>query len=372
MDKITEIHRKAMSLLDEAFQEKLKGNNKDAKRLLELALETEIKAASLVADNYQLEPTRSILHRSAASIALQCHKIRESEKLIAIALSGNPPDEIAEELRDLLERVNFKRRLGVRGMTLGSGDFQISIAGEEVGFGLANSTLFIERIKNVKTLFYRTAERIFKIPFDESKKTKSKIQKEYELYISVPVPGSFAVSFRVGYIDQPKFPQADEGPKIIDEYLECFDLYSKNSKELVHKIKDLAYYRNFVGLAHKIAPDGKKVKMVGFVSMRDNKKTEVILQKSRGEYVLPKPEISKEKTDPIEVRGILDFADATSRDQGQIKITDDKGKHHPVLVPRGLMNDIVRPMWGEEVIVFGDLTHEGVIKLTDVKKTEEE
>lgn len=372
MDKITEAHRKAMSLLGVAFSEKAKGNQKKASELFLMALEREKEAASLVFNKYELEPTRSILYRSAASIALQCNELREAEKLIAHALSGNPPDEIAEELRDLLEQVNFKRHLDTRGMILGPDDFHFSISGEEVGKGLANSAQFIERIKNVRTLFYRTTERMFKIPFDESRSKKSKMWKEYELYIAVPVPGSFAVSFRVGYIDQPKIPQIDEGPRIIDEFIDCLDLYSKNSDKLLQKIEDPAYYRNFVGLANKIAPDGRKVKLVGLVSFREGKKTEVVLQKSRKEYVLPEPEVIEKKIIQKEVRGILDFADATEEDKGQIKVTDETGKHHPILVPAGLMDDIVRPMWREEVIVSGNLTEKGAIRLKDIKRVEEE
>jgi len=34
------------------------------------------------------------------------------ERLIAAALSGDPPDEIAEELRDLLEQVYFGGKKG--------------------------------------------------------------------------------------------------------------------------------------------------------------------------------------------------------------------------------------------------------------------
>jgi len=33
--------------------------------------------------------------------------LRDAERLIAVALSGDPPAEIAEELRDLLEQVYF-------------------------------------------------------------------------------------------------------------------------------------------------------------------------------------------------------------------------------------------------------------------------
>jgi hypothetical protein len=36
---------------------------------------------------------------------MECGEAREAERLIAIALSGNPPGEIAEELRDLWQQV---------------------------------------------------------------------------------------------------------------------------------------------------------------------------------------------------------------------------------------------------------------------------
>ena len=38
--------------------------------------------------------------------------------MIAYGLCGSPPDEIAEELRDLLETVNFERHLKLRGLKL--------------------------------------------------------------------------------------------------------------------------------------------------------------------------------------------------------------------------------------------------------------
>jgi hypothetical protein len=43
-----------------------------------------------------------VLHRSAASLAVECFQLREAERLIGRALAGNPPPDIADELRDLL------------------------------------------------------------------------------------------------------------------------------------------------------------------------------------------------------------------------------------------------------------------------------
>lgn len=61
-------------------------------------------------------PTRSILHRSAASLAVECGEVATAERLIAIALSGNPPQEIAEELKDLFVQINIDKYCARRGM----------------------------------------------------------------------------------------------------------------------------------------------------------------------------------------------------------------------------------------------------------------
>ena len=75
------------------------------------AYENELGAANQLRDPSSPEPTRSILFRSAASLAVDCNELREAERLIGIGLSGNPPPDIAEELRDLFEKVNFQRHL---------------------------------------------------------------------------------------------------------------------------------------------------------------------------------------------------------------------------------------------------------------------
>jgi len=60
------------------------------------------EAAMLLLNDYEIEPTRSVLFRSAACLALDFDDYREAERMIAFGLSGNPPLEILEELRELL------------------------------------------------------------------------------------------------------------------------------------------------------------------------------------------------------------------------------------------------------------------------------
>lgn len=109
MNPIQDLHREAMRLADEAKHLQRSGDQRAAQQRWNDAFECQRQAAQYSAADLSLEPTRSGLHRSAASLALECRKYREAERLIATALAGNPPDEIAEQLRDLLEKVYFDR-----------------------------------------------------------------------------------------------------------------------------------------------------------------------------------------------------------------------------------------------------------------------
>src|SRR5262249_12481203 len=150
------------------------------------AFECERRAAEKAALDSVGEPTRSVLCRSAATLALDCGELREAERLIAVALSGDPPFEIAEELRDLLERVNFERHLQLHGLTLEPTEFQLSIAGEAVGLGIAPSGVFVERVRNIERLIHRTAERTRHLPFRERGPAKKSVEADFDLFLSVP------------------------------------------------------------------------------------------------------------------------------------------------------------------------------------------
>ncbi|MCP4112257.1 MAG: hypothetical protein GY749_43160 [Desulfobacteraceae bacterium] len=102
MSKIKKLHKKAMDMAERAFVARLKGDLQQAGQLFQQAFENEAQAARLVPDLPSSEPTRSILYRSAASLAIDCNEYLEAERLIAIGLAGNPPEETANELRKIL------------------------------------------------------------------------------------------------------------------------------------------------------------------------------------------------------------------------------------------------------------------------------
>ena len=89
---VKDLHRKAMEYNDQAIIAKSKGE--DPKSFYLKAFEFEKQAYALFVSKSNAEPTRSVLLRSAASLAMMAGLNVEAEKLIGLAISGNPPEEI--------------------------------------------------------------------------------------------------------------------------------------------------------------------------------------------------------------------------------------------------------------------------------------
>jgi hypothetical protein len=119
MQDIETLHREAMEFVDQAVVARQRGDISIGLELARSAFAKERAAADLVAAQLDLEPTRSVLHRSAAVLALECSEFREAERLIGRALAGNPPFEIANELGDLLieEVYSHRQAIGQQGLS---------------------------------------------------------------------------------------------------------------------------------------------------------------------------------------------------------------------------------------------------------------
>jgi tetratricopeptide (TPR) repeat protein len=108
MTQIEDLHRKAMESADLAVIARRRGDSTAAMNFFHQAFERERAAAELVASDLSLEPTRSVLHRSAAALALESGEYSEASRLISAALDGNPPPKILEELNRLRKQLTVK------------------------------------------------------------------------------------------------------------------------------------------------------------------------------------------------------------------------------------------------------------------------
>lgn len=377
MREINMLHRQAMEHTDFALDAQRKGDADGARLQFQRAYELESQAALRLADKLDAEPSRSVLLQSAASLALDCKLFREAEMLICKALSGNPPETIAEELRNLLEQVHFDRHLQLRGVNLTDEEFQLSIDGDDVGPGIATTDAFLGRVQSTEKLLFRTAERQRHKPYRGRGRPAKALGESVSLYMTVPRAASFAVTFKLGG-PQRSFPGLSPGTEILDEFLECMAIFREGDPELLKaRIPDAAYYNNFVGLARNLVPDGKAVKVVGFTTVRQGQITRQVAltaRESDGMTLFESvPTITSEGTGKsVEVVGMLKLADAQQEGNEKINIIDDNGKPRKITVPPGMLDDIVKPLWNARVVITGVQNKRGVIMLQDIRLATDE
>jgi hypothetical protein len=282
---------------------------------------------------------------------------------------------IADELRDLLEQVYFQRHLELRGVTLGDEEIQMSITGEDVGFGIAPTEIFIGRVENTEKLLYRTAERKQHKPHRDRGPLQKNLQESLELYMTAPRAASFAVTFKVGRSNQLSLPGLSFGQQVIDELIECLEIVSCGDEaQLKERIPDDAYYRNFLGLTKLIAPDGLRVRQVGFTTLRQGTVKTVALKAQESNRLLspagsaptPRSSLPGSAADIVQVSGILKLADSTKEGKDKIRLVSEGNVHHEIEVPSGMMDDIVRPLWNSLVLVTGTQKGKRII-LQDIR-----
>lgn len=122
MPTTRELHQGAMQFMDEALYvnkptvrtEDLQLENFRVETLFRRALELETLAADSVSNSFELEPTRSVLHRAAASLALRIGDIETAKRYIAAAFQGNPPSKLRQELNEIRNQVLMRDALTKR------------------------------------------------------------------------------------------------------------------------------------------------------------------------------------------------------------------------------------------------------------------
>jgi len=355
MKELEDQHRGAMTLVDRALAARRTGDYRTAEGLFRQAFDAERAVAEAMAPDVDFEPTRSVLLRSAATLALDCDDWREAERLVAVALSGSPPEEIAEELRDVLEQAHFQRHLQLRGVELAPGEYQMSLSGAAVGHGFARVDHVYGRAKTVSAMVRRTAERQAGYPYRDHPRLPGSIQEGCHLYVAAPRAASVSVTVRVGVpggqLDL--FGDAGRGVEAMDEVMTCIALANAGEmSELGTRIADDAYGRNFIGLTRSLAPDGREVSQVGLTSRGPGGLRTVSLTRTRRQIGSTEAREGGDRGEGAteEVLGKLLYADATHPSE-RVRIVPIEGRVGAVEVhvPKGMLTDIVGPLWNKVV-----------------------
>lgn len=371
MIEILENHQAAMNKAEIAFIRKFHGDEAEASRLFLEALDLERKAA-FAAMQIQAEPTVSVLFRSAASLAYHAGEFREAERLAAYGLVGNTPDDVADEIRSLLEDIHFDRHMRLQGVALGPSEVQMVIAGHGVAYGMASSDEVVSRLGNFEQLAQRTVERKLGRPFREKGSFPDELRSRYQPFIAKPRSASLAFTIRLGLPtgQMDAFEDAQSTQDVLDDIVENIALINAGREdELRERIPDEAYYQNFLGRTKAIAPDGEGVSLVGFTLMRKGAERHFRLQRTKKQismipgiqYAAPElPNVGDDHT--VSVTGRLFIANAQ---KGYIGLDAGDKKMWKIVVPKGL-TDIVRNYFEETVTVHGFKVKKDLIEMTDL------
>ena len=357
-EQIEKLHNEAMSIADDADLMKHHGQLVDAIELFRKAFALEHEAAMAALASGVEDLSAGVLVKSAAFLAYDGGLIRESEQMVGLALSRNLPEEIAEEMRDLLENIHFARHLRLNGITLSDNEVQIVVAGRGVAHGMAREDDVNERISTFKQLAVRTAERTKGRKFRTSGQPAKDIRDMCTSYLSTSRAASFAVTMRIGEKPEDTLDKFQGGANALIEDIATNLSLANNGEveELKKRIKEQTYLENFVSLAKEFAPDGERVNLVGLTFRKDGNDVPVQLTTPKVKYREVVSTISsevteeKKKEEHIEKEtliGTLYHADSKS-DFVRIQIGSRTIK---ISVPEGL-TEIVRKYFDTEVALL--------------------
>ena len=302
-----------------------------------------------------IEPTHSVLHRSAAWLALDCGNPRLAEKFAAAGLAEEPPDEIAEELRDVWEQAVYHRHLDLRGIRLHANEIQLSLSGPGIGWGFTEWKTYSKRVNDSLRMMIRIAERQADKPFRERGPAPKEIKDLLSLHVSLPRAASYAVTLRLGeQLSLPIVSGLPEVSDVVDEFMDIVDIVNLDKmEELGNRIPDSSYRDNAIRLAKQIAPDGMIVRQVGFTIHGSDGQRKVGFTRRRNDVVVPRAATSSQSK-AVEVKGTLLYANAMADRGNTIRVVDQSGKRHLFAVSPEMMDDIVKPMWNAVVTVHGE------------------
>ncbi|MDP9313659.1 MAG: hypothetical protein M3R24_22730 [Chloroflexota bacterium] len=362
MTTVRSLHDEAMNLAQLALVARHTGDIDQATILARQAFEHERQAAELVPEGLESEPTRSIMYRSAASLAYQCREYRIALQLIAKGLAGYPPPRVEQELHILFEQVRFELNLQNQGMVLADTDMQMTMKGKAVGYGQIIYTEFSRRVDVVFTLFDRTVQRKMGRQYVRGGRVPD-MYRPFRPVLSAPGAGSFIVNISLASVEAQQLSFLVTASEVINEILTGIELLNDGQADLLRQlIPAQEYYQNFITLARELAPDGDQISTVDFSS--GERKINLARQREDIDLV-PHPQLVEPDTDriPVKVEGVLDFASGRKADI--IGLTTEDGRTFDILMKEGF-DDLVRTYWKKVVVVSGWLEGKQ-IDPTDIK-----
>lgn len=127
-DSIIRLHAKAVVLRNQARDLEAAGKTDAARATSLQALESESRAAGLLAGNKNSEPTRALLFLSASRMAFNCGEVFRAKLLAMSGLVTHPPVELKKQLDDIVQLIESEDKAEIASAALASRSARLAAA----------------------------------------------------------------------------------------------------------------------------------------------------------------------------------------------------------------------------------------------------
>lgn len=333
--------------------------------------------AALAADKPR---TLGITVVSAASL---WYKGRAFDRAEALAIGWLAREELPlfarTELREVLQRVWSEQALAKSEIRLADGYVVFGVKGGEVAYGGAPLDLVAQKVEDVKSLYYRTAEMIAKLPLRRRGEPDQDIQQLCRPWLFQVPPGSYQFAVRIQEPEQTRlFPDAIPSvAAVATTFLEIMRAAAsaEPEKALPEVVPDAEYRDAFLKLARNLAPTGERF---GSLEIRagDAPPAEgVVLRPANRDainHAIKGTKPRRPKKAARETRQIIGILRGLHLDRDWLEVAEGglEGPHITIHNAGEILDDVVGPMVNRRVLVDANVGKGGRLEFVDIQLAE--
>jgi hypothetical protein len=350
-------HSKSEELDSKAEHERKRGSVEQAILLYRQAAEEECSALRFVAEGKAR--TYGITAVSAASLWYKARDPKMAEQVAHHALSsGILPAFASQQLRQLLQTIWSDEIRANSGVEFTKGEVLVSVSGGEVVLGGAPLDMILQKVKEVRGIFFRTIELLLNVPLRKKGEPSLEIQEQCRPWLFQAPPGSYQFAVRIEKPRQlPMFPTGVPGiEEVTEAFMEIVRASAEESGERLREIvPDEEYRSTFLKMTRNLAPTGKTFGKME-IKVADELMVPPVVLTPESRQVIneiirpPKKPGDKEEPSPEQIHGILRNLHLDS-DWLEIAMTYGERDTIRVYETGEIIDDIVGPMVNRRVVV---------------------
>jgi hypothetical protein len=326
----------------------------------ERARELYVQAATLEADALgELAPTKlrtlGITAVSAVALWFKARRFAEAQKLAYRVLANESLLPFAvEQLQGLLQSIWSEEIRQNAALKFSEGELVVSVSGGQSVTGGAPLDLVLNKVENIKSLFFRTVEYLQNLPHRKHGAAPLEVQNVCRPWLFQTVPGSYQFAVAIEDLAQrnlfgPQVPSVDE---IKDTFISLVrDSAVDPETALAERVPDKDYRGTFLKLTRSLAPTGKDFAVLTIRRSPTDQDPVILTENSRKDIndvikqQFTKPRASGETSG--ELRGVLR---ALHLDEDWLEVTID-GQHVRIYEVGEAVDDVVGPLVNHQVVL---------------------